>query len=76
HRKFGYIGVKGLKCLLAEGLVDGFTVNEHSPSFDCEACIQVKQEHSSYLKHVSTQSEHPGELTHTDVWGPAQVTGM
>ncbi|KIJ10626.1 hypothetical protein PAXINDRAFT_85743 [Paxillus involutus ATCC 200175] len=76
HRKFGHIGVKGLKCLLTEELVDGFTVDEHSPSFDCNACIQVKQERSPYPKHMLTRSEHPGKLTHTDVWGPARVTTM
>ncbi|KIJ06747.1 hypothetical protein PAXINDRAFT_91545, partial [Paxillus involutus ATCC 200175] len=51
---FGHIGVKGLKHLLTEGLVNGFTVNEHSPSFECDACIQAKQEHSPYPQHMST----------------------
>jgi len=74
HRKYGHIGTTGLKHLLINKLVDGFEVDETSAMGDCDACIQAKQSHAPFPKIAKSRSEKPGELTHTDVWGPAHTT--
>lgn len=74
HRKYRHIGTTGLKCLLADKLVDGFNVDETSTIGDCDACIQAKQSRAPFPKRAKSRSKEPGELTHTDVWGPARTT--
>ena len=76
HKRFGHIGITGLQRLLKANLVDGFNVNEERPFPNCEACIQAKHAHNPFPKHVEHRSEIPGELTHTDVWGPSRVTAI
>ncbi|OAX36366.1 hypothetical protein K503DRAFT_311211 [Rhizopogon vinicolor AM-OR11-026] len=39
HKRFGHISYTGLKQLYQQGLVDGMSVDENSPTPDCEACI-------------------------------------
>ena len=36
----------------AEGLVDGFDVDENSPMPDCEACIQAKQTRAPFPRRA------------------------
>jgi len=74
HRKYGHISATGLKRLLANNLVDGFEVGENSTMGDCDACIQAKQSCVPFPKKAKSQSKEPGELTHTDVWGPTCTT--
>src|SRR6267154_2345952 len=76
HKRFGHIGITGLQRLLKANLVDGFNVNEERPFPNCEACIQAKHAHNPFPKHAEHRSEIPGELTHTDVWGPSRVTAI
>ena len=52
----------------AEGLVDGFDVDENSPMPDCEACIQAKQTRAPFPSRAVNRTRNPGELTHTDLW--------
>ena len=68
HRRFGHVGVSGLKRMYAKRLVDGFDVDENSPMPDCEACIQAKQTRAPFLRHAVNRTRNPGELTHTDLW--------
>jgi len=51
-------------------------VDEHSPTPDCEACIQAKQHHKPFSHDVGKHSESAGELTHSDVWGPSQTESI
>ena len=57
-------------------LVNGLEVNISSPDFDCKACIQAKQAHMPFPKMVIDCVDKPGELTHTDVWGPARTKSL
>ena len=74
HRKFGHVSISGLQKLLAKDLVDGFDVDKDSAIEDCVACKEAKQSHTSFPQASESRSSHPGELTHTDVWGPASTT--
>ncbi|KAJ8592450.1 hypothetical protein M405DRAFT_708235, partial [Rhizopogon salebrosus TDB-379] len=73
---FGHIGISGLKRLLKGNLVDGLHVDEELPFPDCEACIQAKHAHNPFPRNTENRSKIPGELTHTDVWGPARTTAI
>ncbi|GBE87024.1 hypothetical protein SCP_1002700 [Sparassis crispa] len=77
HRRYGHLGFTGLEKLYKENLVEGLTVDENSmPLTQCEACVQAKQARRAYPKEVEDRSQMPGELTHSDVWGPARVVSI
>ena len=76
HRHLGHIGVDGLKEMYNCNLVNGLKFNISSPDFDCEMCIQAKQAHMPFSKTVIDHADKPGELTHTDVWGPARTKSL
>jgi transposase InsO family protein len=76
HRRFGHVGLSGLKRLLQAEMVDGLKVNENVPFQACTACIEAKQAHNPFPKTTINRSTSPGELTHTDVWGPARTTAI
>jgi hypothetical protein len=74
HRKFGHISISGLQKLLAKDLVDRLDIDIDSAIEDCEACKESKQSHAPFPQSTESQSSHPGELTHTDIWEPASTT--
>jgi len=78
HKRYGHIGIDNLQELLDKRLVDGFTVDTRTPKYDCEACIQAKQHVASFpkTKEGNREPTKPGELTHTDVWGPYSVRSI
>jgi hypothetical protein len=76
HRCLGHIGITGLRKLHGKNLVDGFSIIDSLQTFDCEACIKSKLTQEPLPKTVSRRHRLPGELTHTDVWGPARVTSV
>ena len=74
HRKYGHLSITGLQQLYAKGMVEGFTIEDPTQPFQqCESCIQAKQHRQSFPKEAKHRSEQPGELTYSDVWGPARV---
>ena len=78
HKRYGHVGMDSLQELLDKQLVNGFTVDTQSPKYDCEACVQAKQHETSFPKAIKNNREptSPGELTHTDVWGPYSVRSI
>ena len=70
HQRFGHIGVKGPQRLQHKGLVDGLTIVP-SLIIDCPACIEAKQSRMLFLMMSEPCNTQPGEMIHTDVWGPA-----
>jgi hypothetical protein len=44
------------------------------PSKQCTTCIQVKQHVTPFPKESGTESKNIGDMTYTDVWGPARTT--
>jgi len=76
HKRFGHVGLSGLQRLKKGKMVDGFDVNENVPFQECVACIEAKQALNPFPKIAENRSTKPGELTHTDVWGPARTTAI
>jgi hypothetical protein len=56
--------------------VDRFEVDENSSMGGCDACIQAKQSCTLFPKKANFQMKQPGELTHTNVWGPVRTTSL
>ncbi|KAF5378035.1 hypothetical protein D9757_011525 [Collybiopsis confluens] len=77
HRTFGHINAKSVKLLHDKGMVTGMTVDPDSPlEFSCEACIRAKQNVQSFPPEAERKYTEIGEMTFTDVWGPARVNGI
>ena len=76
HRRLGHIAISRLCNLHGKNLVDGFSLCDSPQDFECKACIKAKTERKSVLNLHTLCERKPGELTHTDVWGPAQVTSL
>jgi transposase InsO family protein len=76
HRRLGHIAISGLRSLHGKNLVDGFSLRDSPQDFECKACIKVKTERKSVPNTRTSRERKPGELTHTDVWGPARVSSL
>ena len=79
HERWGHISFTTLKRIRDSGMVDGFQVDGDPEELTCEACIAAKQTRRPFPQKSEPSTERPGELTHTDVWGPARSptpTGM
>jgi len=76
HRRLGHISITGLRTLHGKNLVDGFTVTDSTQTFDCDACIKSKQTRQPVPKKASRREVKPGEITHSDLWGPAPMPGL
>ena len=55
--------------------MDGLTVVP-SPIVDCPSCIEAKQSRLSFPQMSEPRNTKPGEMIHTDVWGPARTEAL
>jgi hypothetical protein len=77
HRRMGHLAKSGLEKLARGDLVEGFIIDESSPPFSqCEACVKAKMTTKPYPQEAKDRREDPGELTHSDIWGPARVESL
>ncbi|KAJ3532326.1 hypothetical protein NM688_g7442 [Phlebia brevispora] len=77
HRAMGHISVGSLKTMKSKGMVSGMEVDESSePTEQCTACIRAMQTVQPFPKKSETIVDRIGDLTVTDLWGPARVTGI
>ena len=76
HRRLGHISINGLKKIHEMNLVSGMAIADSSQNIECEACIQAKLTRLPLPKRESRRERPAGELTHTDVWGPARVSSI
>ena len=73
YKCFGHISIHGLQKLHAKNLVDGFDVDPDSAITDCDTCRQAKLTRNAQPKISAPHNTVPGDIIHTDVWGPAPV---
>ena len=66
HKRFGHIGYSGLQFMLDKSLVEGFSVDKHSPKPDCVACTEAKQSVEPFDQPPNKETE-PGDLFHIDL---------
>src|ERR1700733_6836855 len=77
HRVFGHISIQAIQDLAKKGMVTGLRIDPKSkPSLTCTACIQGKAKHTPISKHSSGNNREKGDLTHSDLWGPARVRSL
>jgi hypothetical protein len=77
HSRMGHLAKSGLERLVKGNLVEGLTVDVDSPPLSqCEACVKAKMTMKPYPEEAQNRREDPGELTHSDIWGPAQVESL
>ena len=77
HQCFWHLSITGLRQLADQELVTGLNVDQSSvPTINCQACIQSKLSHHPFLAESDCQADKPGDMTHSDLWGPARVEGI
>ena len=68
HRRFGHLGISGLRQLAKGDLVEGLDFDCLKELEICESCIEGKQ-HRAPFPHSSRRTKNPLELVHSDVCG-------
>lgn len=77
HRIFGHLNYEQLRQLHRKNLVEGMAVDTTTPASDqCRACIEGKQRVAPYPQKSHTEVAEIGDLTVSDVWGPARIKGI
>ena len=77
HRIMGHLNMASIKQLKSKGMVTGMEVDESVPATEqCLVCILAKQHLTPYPQESKTEIAEIGDLTVSDLWGPAQTTGI
>ena len=76
HRILGHINIGSIKMLKRNDLVTGLEVDETKEPSQCKACIQGKRHVELFPKRAEEDVDQIGDLTVSDVWGPAQTKGL
>ncbi|QRV97832.1 Retrovirus-related Pol polyprotein from transposon TNT 1-94 [Ceratobasidium sp. AG-Ba] len=77
HRIMGHINQGALEQLFNKNMVNGMKVDRDSPrNYFCEACVQAKHHIASYPQESKLKYHSVGNLTVTDVWGPARTQSL
>jgi transposase InsO family protein len=77
HCQFSHVSISSLKRLANSGIVDRLIVDPKSePTTKCTACIQGKAHWKSFPKETAEQNHSPGDLTYSDLWGPAHTQSL
>ena len=75
HRILGHISIGAVKTLKNNNLVTGMEVDRNKEPTQCTACIQGRQTVEPFPKRAEDDVTQIGELTVSDVWGPANTEG-
>ena len=75
HRTLRHISIGAIKTLKNNNLVEGMDVDKNKESIQCAACIQGCQTVEPFPKRAEDDITKVGELTVSDVWGPANTEG-
>ncbi|CAM6086645.1 unnamed protein product [Calypogeia fissa] len=77
HRALGHLAISSIKRLAKSKMVTGLDIDPNSqPSLSCEACIKGKATHTKFPKETSSRHHQPGDLTYSDLWGPAHTPSL
>ena len=75
HWILGYININSIKMLKTNNLVTGLDIDESEEPNQCKACIQGKRHVEPFPKKAEDTVDQIGDVTVSDVWGPAQTEG-
>ena len=76
HQRFGHLGVKNVKLLQDQKLVNGMKLNDSEDMKFCEGCVKGKQNRNSFPKGQATRATELLEIVHSDVCGPMQTASL
>jgi transposase InsO family protein len=77
HRALGHLSITSIEKLAKSGLVTGLDIDPNSkPSLSCEACIKGKSSHQKFPKEAEDHGHKSGDLTYSDLWGPARTPSI
>ncbi|KAG9127787.1 hypothetical protein FRC07_009375 [Ceratobasidium sp. 392] len=77
HRALGHTSMESLRVMAKEGMVKGMELKGPAPQDHfCEACVQGKHNIAPFPAESETKVEKVGDLTVSDVWGPAPVAAI
>ena len=76
HKIFGHIYMGSVKMLKEKNMVKGMEVNPETPPPQCTSCIHAKSHVNPFPQQSETEYKEIGEMTFTDVWGPAHTTSI
>ena len=76
HQRFGHLGVKNVKLLQDQKLVNGMKLNDSEDMKFCEGCVKGKQNRNSFPKGQTTRATELLEIVHSDVCGPMQTASL
>ena len=72
HLRLGHIGVRGLKELDKQGLLEGDKIGDLE---FCESCVLGKTTRASFNRSIH-KSNDKLEYVHSDLWGPSQQVSL
>ncbi|KAJ8468724.1 hypothetical protein ONZ45_g17140 [Pleurotus djamor] len=77
HRALGHIHMGAVKMLKKKGMVVGMDVDESvEPALHCVPCQKAKHSVEALPKVAQNKTRSNGDLTVTDVWGPARTAAI
>lgn len=77
HRALGHVSISSIENLAKSAIVTGLNIDPNSkPSLTCEACIKGKAAHQRFPKEAEDHGHKPGDLTYSDLWGPARTPSI
>jgi hypothetical protein len=77
HRVFGHLSPGAVKELVDKHMVTGMKIAPGTHDVEqCTICIQAKQHIEPFPKEAQRTFTEIGDMTFTDVWGPARTTGI
>jgi len=76
HKVMGHIYMGSIKMLKEKDMVKGIKVNSDIQSPQCISCIKAKSHIAPFPQQSKTEYKEIGDITFTDVWGPARTTGI
>src|SRR5271168_4193245 len=77
HKIFGHLNMGSVKMLKDKNMVNGMDVDTMvEPQTQCQPCIIAKQHIKSFPRESHTEIAEIGDLTVTDLWGPAKTHGI
>jgi hypothetical protein len=75
HRKLCHINHRAVEQMVKNGST-GIEIDPNSKEEFCEPCAKAKAATKPFPKVSTTRAQYFGQKTHTDLWGPAQVTSI
>ena len=75
HHILSHVNTGAIKLMKTGNLVLGMDVDTSTPVSQCVACIQGKHHVNPFPKHAEDAAEPVGDLTVSDIWGPANTVG-